>query len=69
MLKYSVPAVAALYHLRPVPVAVKLATVGEAPEQNYCAAVPVGAPGVVLTVTVTSNLAVLSQTPTVWLAK
>ena len=45
----------------PVPVADKLATVGDAPEQNDCDELPVGAPGVVVTVAVTSNLVVLSQ--------
>ena len=65
MLKYSVPAVAASYHLRPVPVAVKAATVGEAPEQNDCAAVPVGAPGVVLTVAVTDALEAVVHVPDV----
>ena len=57
------------YHLIAVPVAVKFATVGEAPEQKVCPAVPVGAPGVVLIAAVTSNLDVLSQVPTVCVAK
>jgi hypothetical protein len=48
-----------------VPVAVKLATVGEVPEQNVCDALPVGAEGVVFTVAVTSNLEMLSQPFTV----
>ena len=51
-----------------VPAATKLATVGDAPVQNDCAAEPVGAPGVVLTVAVTSNLAELSHPLSVWLA-
>ena len=51
-----------------VPVAVRLATVGDAPEQKDWAAVPVGAPGVAFTVAVTSNRDVLSQPLTVWLA-
>ena len=52
VLRYSVPPVTASYHLIAIPVAAKLDTVGEVPEQKDCAAVPVGAPGVVLTVAV-----------------
>ena len=44
-----------------VPIAVKFAIVGKAPEQKDCEAVPVGAPGVVLTVAVTFNLVELSH--------
>jgi hypothetical protein len=51
-----------------LPVAVKLATVGEVPEQNIWVALPVGTEGVALTVAVTSNLEVLSQPLIVWLA-
>ena len=60
---------AVAYHCTAVPVAVKFATVGEAPEQKVCDAVPVGAPGVILIAAVTSNLDVLSQVPTVCVAK
>ena len=59
------PPVEAAYHWMVVPVAVRFATVGAAAEQNDCAAVPVGAAGVVFTVTVTSNREVLSQPLTV----
>jgi hypothetical protein len=48
-----------------LPVADRLFTVGLFAEQNDCAEVPVGADGFVVTVTVTSNLLVLSQPPTV----
>ena len=44
-----------------VPVTVKLATVGRSAEQNDCEDDPVGAAGVGLTITVTSNLNILSQ--------
>ena len=44
-----------------VPVAAKLATVGEVPEQKDWAAVPDGTEGVVVTVAVTSNLVALVQ--------
>ena len=64
----SVPAVAAVYHSMEVPVAAKLATVGDAGAQNDCAAVPVGA-AVVVRVAVTLNRVVLSQLPTVCVAK
>ena len=47
--------------MNPRPVAVRLATVGPLAEQKVCDALPVGAPGVVFTVAVTSNLAVLSS--------
>jgi hypothetical protein len=65
----AVPPLDAAYHCIAVPVAVRFATVGEVPEQNDCAAVPVGAAGVVFTVAVTSNRDVLSHVLTVWLAK
>ena len=64
----SVPPLAASYHWMLLPVAVKSATVGMAALQNGCAAVPVGADGVVFTVAVTSNRDVLSQLLVVWLA-
>jgi hypothetical protein len=48
-----------------VPVAVKLATVGAVPEQNDCAALPVGAAGAAVTVAVTFSLKALSQVFTV----
>ena len=64
----AVPPLDAAYHRMAVPVAVKLATVGDAPEQKDCVAEPVGAAGVVVTVTATANLEVASQPPTVWLA-
>ena len=63
----ALPPVAAAYHLMAVPVAVKLATVGDVPEQNDWA-LAVGASGVVLTVTATAALLALSQPETVWLA-
>ena len=50
------PPVDAAYHKILLPVADKLATVGLVALQNACAAVPVGADGLVFTVTVTSNL-------------
>ena len=64
----AVPPLDAAYHSMPVPVAVKLATVGDVPEQKDCVAEPVGAAGVVLIVTATANLEVPSQPLTVWLA-
>ena len=50
----------AAYQSMPVPVAVRLATVGFDTEQNVCDAVPVGAAGFDI-VAVTANLVVLSQ--------
>jgi hypothetical protein len=50
-----------------VPVAIRLAIVGLALEQNVCGVVPVGAAGL-LTVTDTAKRIVLSQPPVVWLA-
>jgi hypothetical protein len=44
----------AAYHCILVPVAVRLATVGLAPEQKLCDALPVGADGL-FTVTATAN--------------
>ena len=41
---------AVVYHIKELPVAVKLATVGLAPLQKDCAAVPVGADGIAFTV-------------------
>ena len=41
----NVPADAAVYHFMAVPVAAKLATVGDAEAQNVCEAVPVGTAG------------------------
>ena len=64
----AVPPLDAAYHSMPAPVAVKLATVGDAPEQKDCVAEPVGATGVVLIVAATANLEVPSQPLTVWLA-
>ena len=52
-----------------LPVTVMSATVGLAALQKLCDAVPAGAPGVVFTVAVISNLVVLSQLLVVWLAK
>ena len=46
------PPVAAAYHLIPVPVAVKLATVGVGLAQKVCVAAPVGAAGIGFTVIV-----------------
>ena len=68
MVARGVPPLAAAYHCMAVPVAVKLATVGLLMAQNVCDAVPVGAAGL-LTVAVTSNLAVPSQPEIVWEAK
>ena len=51
-----------------VPVADKLATVGDVPEQNDCEALPDGTDGLVVTVAVTFNLNVLSQPETVCVA-
>ena len=65
----GLPPLAAAYHWIAVPVAARFATVGLLAEQKDCAAVPVGAAGVVLTVAVTSNLEVLSQPDTVCEAK
>ena len=64
----AVPPLETAYHCIDVPVADKLATVGDAPEQNDCDELPEGADGVVFTVTVTSNRVVLSQPETVWVA-
>ena len=61
----ALPPLEAEYHLTEVPVAVRSATVWLAAEQNDWEVDPVGAPGVVLTVTVTSNRVVLSQPVTV----
>ena len=61
----ELPPLDAAYHNMELPVAVKLLTVGLFSEQNDCAEVPIGADGLVVTVTVTSNLLVLSQPPTV----
>ena len=47
----AVPPLDAAYHFIAVPVAAKLATVGDAPEQKDCVAEPVGAAGNALTVT------------------
>jgi hypothetical protein len=63
------PPVDAEYHCILDPATTRLASVGEADEQKVWVAVPVGAPGVVLTTAVTSSLEVLSQPFTVWLAK
>ena len=63
------PPLAASYHFIEVPDADRLATVGNIPEQNVWVALPVGAPGVVLTTAVTSSLDILSHPLTVWLAK
>ncbi len=60
------PPVDAVYHCMAVPVATRLATVGEVALQKVCA-LAAGAAGVVLTVTVTEVLA-LSHPVTVWLA-
>ena len=57
----AVPPLDAAYHFIVLPVADRFATVGLLLAQNVCDALPVGAPGVVFTVTVTSNLAALSQ--------
>jgi hypothetical protein len=62
------PPLAATYQSILDPVAIKLATVAACEMQKVCEAEPVGAAGVVFMVTVTSNLAVLSQPLTVWLA-
>ena len=48
------PADDASYHLIEVPVALRLDIVGESPLQKDCAAEPVGAAGLVLTVTFTA---------------
>jgi hypothetical protein len=55
----------AAYHWMLVPVAVRLATVGLAPEQKLCVALPVGAEGVVVTVAATASLELDSQPLTV----
>ena len=65
----GLPPLEAAYHLMAVPLGARLATVGLSPEQKDCAALPVGAPGVALMVTVTSSRALLSQPETVWEAK
>jgi len=57
----AVPPVGAAYHLIDVPVGTRLAIVGEVPAQKLWVDGPVGAPGMAVKVTVTSNLAVLSQ--------
>ncbi len=58
------PFVAASYHFITVPVALRLPTV--AASQNACAAVPVGAAGLAVMVTVTANRVALSQPLIVW---
>ena len=62
----GLPPLEAAYHWIEVPVAARFATVGLLPEQKDCAALPVGAEGVVFTVAVTLNLELLSQPLTVW---
>jgi hypothetical protein len=62
----GLPPLEAAYHWIEVPVAARFAAVGLPAEQNDCAALPVGAAGVVFTVAVTSSLEVLSQSLTVW---
>ena len=64
----AVPPVAAAYQFRAVPVAIKLATVGEFAEQKVCAAAPVGEAMVVIAAVI-SSLLVLSHAFTVWEAK
>jgi hypothetical protein len=58
------PPLDAAYHWMLVPVAVRLATVGLAPEQKLCVALPVGAAGL-FTVTATANREEDSQPLTV----
>ena len=62
------PPLEAAYHLILLPVALKLATVDDTPEQNVCVDEPVGAEGVVLMLARTSSLLTLSHPLTVWLA-
>jgi hypothetical protein len=56
------------YHWMLVPVAVRFVTVGLLIAQKLCVALPVGADGVVVTVTATANREEDSQPLTVWLA-
>ena len=59
------PPLAASYHFIEMPDADRLVTVGNIPEQNVWVALPVGAPGVILTTAVTSSLDILSHPVTV----
>ena len=62
------PPLDAEYHWIPVPVAVRLATVGTGTAQNICGLVAVGAEGLLLTVAVTVVLEEETQPVVVFLA-